>query len=97
VLNPSSQGIGFLTAHFPKLALLSEQLSAITSQREDDLGQALALANQIPTLWAEADEGGKREVLEAVFTGFVVENKRIVDVEVRAPYNWLMRWSQESD
>ena len=41
----------------------------------------------------DTDEEGKREVLEAVFMGFVVENKRIIDVDVRAPYNWLMRWS----
>ena len=37
------------------------------------------MAIQIPTLWAEADEEGKREVLEAVFTGFVVEHKRLVE------------------
>ena len=31
-------------------------------------------------------------MLEAVFLKFVVEGKRIADVEVRPPYTWLVRW-----
>lgn len=41
--------------------------------------------------WRHLTRKAKREVLDAVFTGVVVEGKRIVDV--RAPYSWLMRWS----
>ena len=33
-----------------------------------------------------ADTGG-------VFGRFVVNKKQVVDGEVRAPYNWLVRWS----
>ena len=29
---------------------------------------------------------------ETVYVTFVVGGKRIVDVEVRAPYSWLVRW-----
>ena len=67
-----------------------EQSDALLRQGEDDLGRALALANQLPKLWAQADEDGRRKVLEAVFEAFVVEGKRVVDVEVRAPYGWLV-------
>ena len=28
---------------------------------------------------------------------FVVGEKRVMDVEVRAPYNWLVRWQRETE
>ena len=36
-------------------------------------------------------ENARREVLEAVFAGFVVDQKRVVDMEVRPPCNWLAK------
>ena len=52
----------------------------------------MSLANNLITLWADADEEGKREILEAIFVRFTVDNKQIINTEVRAPYSWLMRW-----
>ena len=70
-----------------------EQSEALLRQGEDDLGRALALANQLPSLWEQADEESRRDVLETVFERFVVEGKRVVDVEVRVPYSWLAGYS----
>lgn len=39
-----------------------------------------------------------RGPLEAVFVRLIIGEKKVVDVEVRTPYIWLMRWtSQPSD
>jgi hypothetical protein len=39
-----------------------------------------------------------RGPLEAVFVRLIIGEKKAVDVEVRTPYIWLMRWtSQPSD
>ena len=61
----------------------------VISQGEDDLERALAVVNRLPELWAKADEEGRRDLLEAVFVRFVVEEKRVVEVEVRPPYRWV--------
>ena len=75
-----------------------DQLNSIIEQGEDDLEEALTVANQLPKLWAKADAEERRGILEAVFVRFVVGGKKVVDVEVRPPYSWLMRWtSQASD
>ena len=74
-----------------------EQSQVLIAQGEDDLECALSLANQLPTLWARADEQGRREVLEAVFVRFVVGQKRVVDTEVRPPYSWLGKWAPGAD
>ena len=55
------------------------------------LDERWPVVNQLPALWAQADQEGKREVLEAVFERFVVGGKRVVDTEVRAPYSWLTK------
>ena len=49
-----------------------DQLQSLANQQEDDFDRALAMANRLPSLWAAADEDGRREVLEAVFVKFVV-------------------------
>ncbi|HUU63162.1 MAG TPA: hypothetical protein VMX96_04485 [Dehalococcoidia bacterium] len=38
------------------------------------------------------DEEGRRGILQNVFVKFVVDRQRIVDIEVKPPYSWLMRW-----
>jgi len=70
-----------------------DQLNSIIEQGEDDLEEALTVANQLPKLWAKADAEERRGILEAVFVRFVVGGKKVVDVEVRPPYSWLMRWT----
>ena len=53
----------------------------------------------VETKWAQGDEDVKRQVLKAVFVRLVVDQRKIVDMEVKNPYNWLLRWkpsSQES-
>ena len=74
-----------------KLTQHLDQNVAVLSRGEEELERALSLANNLVTLWAAADEEGKREIIEAIFVRFTVDNKRIVDVEVRQPYSWLMR------
>jgi len=66
-----------------------EQSQVLLKQGEDDLDRALTLANQLPVLWSEADEDGRREILETVFTRFVVDQKSVVDTASRPPYSWL--------
>lgn len=78
-----------------KLIQRLEQNTVVVSRGEEELERALSLANNIDKLWAEADEESKREILEMVFVKFVVDDKRIVDIEVRSPYSWLMRWKPE--
>ena len=46
-------------------------------------------------MWVQGDDEGKREILDAVFARFVVDRQRIVDVEVRPPYNWVLRLKAE--
>lgn len=46
-------------------------------------------------MWTEADDEGKWGILETVFARFVVDRQRIVDVEVRLPYSWLLRLKPE--
>ena len=69
-----------------------EQNTAVVSRGEEELERALSLANNINKLWARADEEGQRELLQTMFVKFVVDQKRIVDIEVQSPYTWLMRW-----
>ncbi len=79
-----------------KVAKRLDQVNGVITRGEEDLDEALGVANQLPALWAQADEDGRRGILEAVFVKFVVGDKRIVDVEVRAPFSWLSRWKGES-
>ena len=72
-----------------------DQLNSIIEQGEDDLEEALQVANQLPELWAKADAEERRGILEAVFVRFIVGDKKVADVEVRPPYSWLMRWTPE--
>jgi len=44
--------------------------------------------------WIKAREEGKRGILETVFARFVVDRQRIVEVKV--PFNWLLRLKRES-
>ncbi len=67
------------------------------SKGEEDLEQALSLASNILVLWAQGDEEWKREILDTVFTRFVVDRQRIVDVEVIAPYRWVLRLKSEKE
>ena len=55
------------------------------------------MVSNLTTLWAEADEEGRWEILETVFARFVVDRQRIADVEVRPPYSWLLRLKSESE
>jgi hypothetical protein len=48
-------------------------------------------------LWAQADEEGKREILDTVFARFVVDRQRVVGMEVRAPYSWVSWLKTESE
>ena len=66
-----------------------DQLTATMSGSEQEVEQALALANQLPGLWASADEDGRREVLTTVFMGFVVGGKRVIRVDVKEPVGAL--------
>ena len=43
-----------------------------------------------PEQCAKADEEGRRDLLEAVFARFVGDQKRTVDVGVRAPYRCVV-------
>ncbi len=45
---------------------------------------------------AKADKG-KQGILDTVFAKFVVDRQRIVDVEVKAPFNWLVRLKGEKE
>ena len=72
-----------------------DQLNSIIEQGEDDLEQALQVANQLPKIWAKADVEERRGILEAVFVRFVIGEKKVADVEVRLPYSWLMRWTSQ--
>jgi len=64
---------------------------AVVSKGEEDLGRALKLASELLDVWVKADDEGKHEILEVLFAKFVVDKQNIVDVEVKAPYNWLLR------
>ena len=46
--------------------------------------------------WIKAREEGKRGILNTVFARFAVDRQRIVDVEVKVPFNWLLRLKRES-
>lgn len=73
-----------------------EQSTSVIAQGEEDLESALRVANQLPVLWFKADVEGRRGILEAVFVRFVVDQKRIVDMDLRPPYSWLGRWKPQA-
>ncbi len=84
-----------LDVELAKIVKRLEQVNTLVERGEDDLEEALQVANQLPELWAKAAEEDRRAILEAVFVRFVISKKKVVDVEVRPPYNWLVRWKPE--
>ena len=72
-----------------------DQVTATITQGEEDIENALKVANHLPVLWSNAGTDDRRALLEAVFVRFVVDRKRVVDFEVRPPYSWLVRWTPE--
>ena len=73
-----------------------EQLNSLIERGEDDLEEALNVANQLPELWETADFEERRGILQAVVVRFVIDQKRVADVELRPPYSWLARWAVHS-
>jgi len=86
---------GELNMEKAKLTHKLEMDTAVVSRGAEDLEQALALASELLDVWAQADDEGKREILDTVFAKFVVDKQRVVDVEVKAPYNWLLMFRHE--
>ena len=56
---------------------------AVVSKGEEDLERALKLASELLDVWGKADTEGRHEILETLFARFVVDKRRIVDVEVK--------------
>ena len=48
---------------------------------------------RVSELWAQADEEGRREILQTVIVQLTIDEKRTLDVELRPPYNWLAMWT----
>lgn len=68
---------------------------AVLSRGEEELDCALSLANRLPTLWVEADEGSRWRILKTIFTRFTVDDGKITNVELHVPRNFLARWKPQ--
>ena len=53
------------------------------------------MANTITRQWGSADEENRHKLLQSMFVKFVVDQQRIVDIELKPPYSWLLRWKPE--
>jgi site-specific DNA recombinase len=75
-----------------KLSHSLEMKNIVLAKCDEDLNQALSVASEITDLWQNADDEGKHDLLEKVIVKLVINEKKIVDVEFRMPYNLLARW-----
>ena len=72
-----------------------DQMHVVLDRREDDLEQAVWLANELPVLWQCGDEEERRKLLEAVLVRVTVKDKRIAASELRPPYSWVVSLAGE--
>ena len=70
-------------------------MQVMVGSREDDLEQALWLANELPVLWQCGDEEERRRLLEAVLVRVIVKDKRVAASELRSPYSWMVSLAGE--
>ena len=61
------------------------------SKGEESLEKALTLANNLTRLWSGADEEHRHKLLRTVFVKFIVDQQRIIDMELKPPYSRLLR------
>ena len=87
---------GELDINKAKLTHRLELNNTVLSKCDEDLDQALSIVSSVEDLWYKADDEEKHKLLETIFVKFVIDNKKITDTEFKMPYNWLVRWKNDS-
>jgi len=72
-----------------------EMKNIVLAKCDEDLNQALSVASEITTLWKNADDEGKHDLLEKILIKIVIHDKKISDVEFHMPYNLIARWKAD--